>query len=316
MDNKKINAEMSTDVIFAQNNISDNTECNNVNESESEMKDEVQARKEEIKQEDSKKVGLFILILILSGVLGGFLGAGGVAMVISLRESGLSFVEFCNQLQKDFAVPASFLLVILDAIFLMISFSFYNKAKKLWKSNMDEDEKYEAVDKKLSLGLLFTNVTYFINFAFFGFAFYAGMSFEEGVSESWILIYMRMVDLVVFVATLFLGLAIQKGCINQSKLMNPEKKGSVYDMKFDKVWYESCDEAERMQIGIAAYKTVKATNMALLVLLVVFVLAGMFFEIGILPLVVITVIALVVNITYSVTAMKTNSGCVNGGFKI
>ena len=224
-----------------------------------------------------------------------------------MRESGLTFVEFWNQLQRDFAVPASFLLIILDVIFIIISLTFLCKAKKLWKSDMDEDEKYEVVEKKLSISIVITNVTYYVNFAFFGFAFYAAMSFVEDVSENWLHIYMRTIDLVVFMATLFINLAIQKACINLTKLMNPEKKGSVYDMKFDKVWYQSCDEAERMQIGLASYKAFQAVNNTLIVLMVIFVLGAMFLEIGILPIVVITVIALVNNITYGVASIKLGS---------
>jgi len=278
--------------------------------------DEIKARKEEIKKEDSNKIGLFLCIILASGLVGGILGASGVGLAILFEESGVSFIEFWNQLQKDFSVPAGFLLIIFDIFFCLISFLYLRKAKKLWKTEIDEDDKYEIVDRKLSWSMLFSTVAYFVNFAFFGFVFYAAMSFEEDVPANFLNIGMRPFSLFVFVITLFVGLAIQKGCINHSKLMNPEKKGSVYDMKFDKVWYESCDEAERVQIGIASYKAVKATNMALLALLVVFVLGGMFFEIGILPIVVITIIALVINITYSIAAIKAGANCGSGGFKM
>ncbi len=297
MDNENRNVETVNEEVYTDVN-SKTEEC---------VKDEVAERKEEIRKEDNKKVGLFTVILVFAGFFGGILGAIGIELVISMEKSGMTFVEFWNQLQRDFAVPASFLLIILDVIFIIISFSFLCKAKKLWKSDMDEDEKYEVVEKKLSISIILSNVTYYVNFAFFGFAFYAAMSFVEGVSESWLHIYMRAIDLVVFTATLFINLAIQRSCINLTKLMNPEKKGSIYDMKFDKVWYQSCDEAERMQIGLASYKAFQAVNNTLIVLMVIFVLGAMFFEIGILPIVVITVIALVNNITYGVASIKLGS---------
>ncbi len=297
MDNENLNVETVNEEVYADIE----------SKAEDSVKDEIAERKEEIRKEDKNKVGLFAVILMISGFLGGVLGAIGIGLVESMEESGMTFVEFWNQLQRDFAVPASFLLIILDVIFIIISFSFLCKAKKLWKSDMDEDEKYDAVDKKLSMSIIFTNVTYFINFAFFGFAFYAAMSFVEGVSPNWLHVYMRMIDLVVFMATLFISLAIQRSCVNLTKLMNPEKKGSIYDMKFDKVWYASCDEAERMQIGLASYKAFQAVNNTLIILLVIFVLGAMFFEIGILPIIVITVIALVNNITYGVASIKLGS---------
>ena len=302
MDKENFNVETINEEIYTD--ISSKTEeC---------IKDETATRKEEIRKEDNNKVGLFAVILIISGFAGGVLGAIGIGLVDSMRKSGLTFVEFWNQLQREFAIPASFLLIILDVIFIIISFSFLYKAKKIWKSDMDEDEKYEVVEKKLSISVVISNVTYYVNFAFFGFSFYAAMSFVEGVSESWLHIYMRTIDLVVFVATLFINLAIQRACINLTKLMNPEKKGSVYDMKFDKVWYQSCDEAERMQIGLASYKAFQAVNNTLVALMVIFVLGAMFLEIGILPIIVITVIALVNNITYGVASIKLGtSACGN-----
>lgn len=294
MDNKNLNVETINEEVYTDVN-SKTEEC---------IKDETATRKEEIRKEDNKKVGLFAVILVFAGFFGGILGAIGMGLVNSMEKSGLTFVEFWNQLQREFAVPASFLLIILDVMFIIISFSYLSKAKKLWKSDVDEDEKYEVVDRKLSISIVISNVCYFINFAFFGFAFYTGLSFVEGISESWLHIYMRTIDLVVFTATLFINLAIQKSCINLTKLMNPEKKGSIYDMKFDKVWYQSCDEAERMQIGLASYKAFQAVNNTLIALMVIFVLGAMFFEIGILPIVVITVIALVNNITYGVASIK------------
>lgn len=294
----------------------ENMSVENLNEEVNPVKNdnisEVEERKAEIRKEDSKKIGLFALILVASGFFGGILGAIGVSMAIAMEKSGATFLEFWNQLQRDFAVPASFLLIILDVTFILISFAFLSKAKKLWKSEMDEDEKYEIVDRKLSISVLLTNVTYFINFAFFGFAFYAAMAFVEEVSPNWIHIYMRMIDLIVFTATLFICLAIQKSCVNLTKLMNPEKKGSVYDMKFDKVWYQSCDEAERMQIGIASYKAFRTVNNTLITLMVIFVLGSMFFEIGILPIIIVTVIAIVNNITYAIESIKLGSSTVGG----
>lgn len=276
------------------------------------VKDEFSERKAEIRKEDNNKIGLFAVILLLSGFLGGIVGAIGIWLVTSMEKSGMTFVEIWNQLQRDFAVPASFLMIILDIIFIIISFLYLSKAKKFWKSDMDEDEKYDAVEKKLSMSIIWTNVTYFINFAFFGFAFYAAMSLDTDSPVNWLHIYMRMVDLVVFSATLFISLAIQRACVNQTKLMNPEKKGSVYDMKFDKVWYASCDEAERMQIGVASYKAFRTVNNTLMALLTVFVLGAMFFEIGILPIVIVTVVGLVNNITYGVESMKLGSSSCSG----
>ena len=41
--------------------------------------------------------------------------------------------------------------------------------------------------------------------------------------------------------------------------MNPEKKGSIFDMHFSKKWADSCDEAEMIMACKAGYKSFKAT---------------------------------------------------------
>lgn len=261
-------------------------------------------RKEEIESEDGKKIGSFILILILSGLAGGFLGAFGVMLFKYINEYDVRFLDLFAQIQRDFTVPASFIMIGADFLLMLFAFFAYLKAKKLWNSDMDDDEKYEKTDRKLSVGLILTNVLYFVNFSFFGFAFYTSLGISKEENQGWFGIYLRMVVLIIFTITLFVGLAIQKACVNQTKLMNPEKKGSIYDTKFNKVWYASCDEAERMQIGIASYQAFKVTNNVLLWLMVTFVMGGMFLEIGILPILVIAIIAIVMNVTYGVASMN------------
>ncbi len=289
------------------------TEKVDVNMTDEIKKDtEEQQRKKEINAEDKKKSGLFVLICILSGFVGGIFGASIILLVNILESMGLSFTEFWMQAQKDFTLPASFLMIGLDLLFFTIALTYYLKGKKIWNSNMEEDEKYEKADQKLSLSILYSNVLYYVSFAFYGFAMYASISIAKETNDGAFNSALRMGVTGIFIVVLFAGLAIQRACVNLTKLMNPEKKGSVYDVKFDKVWYESCDEAERMQIGIAGYKTVKVINMTILALFVIFVCLGMFFEIGILPIVVLLILALVVNITYGITAMKAGAGSVGG----
>ena len=77
---------------------------------------------------------------------------------------------------------------------------------------------------------------------------------------------------VVSVPMVILG---QGRIVNFIRRINPEKRGDIRDLKFNKEWYESCDEAERQKIGRASYRAVLATQTVLLVLLVVVVLVRM-----------------------------------------
>ena len=72
--------------------------------------------------------------------------------------------------------------------------------------------------------------------------------------------------------------------------MNPEKKGSLYDFRFLKKWYEGYDEAERKQVGIASYKAFKIVNTTCATMLVLLLFLGMVVNITILPLLTVAVI--------------------------
>ncbi len=50
----------------------------------------------------------------------------------------------------------------------------------------------------------------------------------------------------------------QRQIVDQLREQNPEKQGSVYQFNFQKVWLQSCDEAEQLQIYRAGYRAYQA----------------------------------------------------------
>lgn len=68
-------------------------------------------------------------------------------------------------------------------------------------------------------------------------------------------------EMLVSVALVVL---VQQKIVDLVRRMNPEKQVSVYDSKFQKKWYNTCDEAERAQIGQASYQAFQAANRAAL----------------------------------------------------
>ena len=60
------------------------------------------------------------------------------------------------------------------------------------------------------------------------------------------IIYDRFLpDLILFLASVAVLVVLQQKIVDLERRINPEKRGSVYDMKFQKTWMDSCDEAER-----------------------------------------------------------------------
>ncbi len=94
--------------------------------------------------------------------------------------------------------------------------------------------------------------------------------------------------------------------------MNPEKRGSVYDMKFQKKWMDSCDEAERRQIGQACYAAYRVTGNLCIGLWLALMILGFVYDIGILPLFSVMLIWGVMQVSYVLASMKLEHGKASG----
>jgi hypothetical protein len=97
---------------------------------------------------------------------------------------------------------------------------------------------------------------------------------------------------------------ISKVTVDLEKKLNPEKQGSVFDMRFAKKWEASCDEAQKQIMCKSAYAAFQAANMTCLILWWIAVVIQIFANTGGFPVTCICAIWLVLNVTYSRTAMK------------
>ena len=97
---------------------------------------------------------------------------------------------------------------------------------------------------------------------------------------------------------------IQQKCIDAAKETNPEKTASIYDIKFQKKWMDSCDEAEKIMIGKCAFKAYAATNTICMVLSVVLAVCALVFGIGFLPSLTVCLIWITSQSVYCMEALK------------
>lgn len=257
----------------------------------------VQENLEKIRTEDKKSYKKFLIVLIAAGLIGGFAGFFLSAGENFMTASGLSFVELWSDIQTGLVVPFRFITMIAGAVFWIISAIFYRKARKLWDNSEDQDEDYDAVEDYLNTSQVFSNIMVVVNFICFGISTYR-IPDDKGPAWSF------------WAALLFFGLYVygsfrmQHKVVNMVKEMNPEKQGSLYDQKFQKKWYASCDEAERRQIGIASYQTMQVTGCTCMGFMLAFLMLGMVIEIGLLPMLIPGVIWLVQVITYQISCKK------------
>lgn len=251
-----------------------------------------------MKKTVDKKVYIkFGIIMFASCVLGGV--AGYMSEVYS---AGL---EDIVGLLVEKVVQLSPFLLVLCTLFLIPAYVSYAQGKALAAKveNGDDDEMYSAADKKLEKAVLYTmymTICTFTALAVMLSRLYKGDLFID--------FKYRLVALAVFILSLFAGIFIQNATVKQIQQLNPEKEGNVFDTKFQKRWFDSCDEAEQIQIGKAAYKSYVATSKAIIVAFVFICAFGSIYPIGPIPALVMGGIWIVQYTSYAKEASKQEKG--------
>ncbi len=241
---------------------------------------------DQIKKDNRKNLPRFLIVLLLCMLLGGVIGF----MSASAAESDFMprLIASFNQFLGDY-LP--WLFAGIEVLLFVPSFILLGKAKKLFKAWDGEDEELpDQIDQKLNFCLLFVSIITI-------FAFFA-------LSASVVLFCNMLLVAAEFLLVFFLCTMLQKSAVDLIRSLNPEKKGSIFDFKFQKTWLASCDENERRQIGEASFAAFKAVNMTCLCLWFLLLLAHTIFNAGLLSSFVVLLIWGVLQISYISACIK------------
>lgn len=242
------------------------------------------------KSENRRALPKFLLLTAAAVIAGVGIGELAAAADATIFPDGVRAA-----LGWFFTNCTAYVLAALGAVIVIAGARTVVYGKKQLAALGDEDEGFRAVDRTLSTGL---NV---INAAFIPAYFFSGalLCYLEPMPH-----WQSMLGLVSFVAILAAAIVFQQRIVDLTKKLYPEKRGSVYDFKFQDKWYGSCDEAERAVIAQAAMAAQKATTRACLVLWGVFVVTHIFFRTGLLPIFAVSAIWFVSFLTYAARAAK------------
>lgn len=232
----------------------------------------------------------FFVIMIISGIFGGILGATlsmGEEVITGFFISLESFI-----LENNLVIQG----VILGVSALIIIIMYFTLKKRLSHFKEDDEAFFDGIDRQLNFLLPFISVDMILSFGFFGISV---TSFLSSFSP-W--------ALVIFLANISFTLFMITKSIKLTKILYPEKKGNPLDFNFDKVWIESCDEAEKYVIYKAAYKCYQFMNYAYSSAMVVSLLISIIINIGIYPYLLITFLWITQTLVYSVYAIKYQRG--------
>lgn len=245
-----------------------------------------------VKRENRKALPKYLLLLLAAalfgGVLGFFAGWMGYSSVSDAVREGLDHIVSRT---LPWAIPAVSLMLLADG------FRRYRQAKRLFESWDGEDERpMEAAEQTLNWSLLWTSIAMTLDF------------FSISISSYCTLPGGALAVVGAFLLVLVLVMLLQQKVVDLTRRMNPEKQGSVYDTKFQKKWFESCDEAEKAQIGQAAYKAYNVTTKTAIVLWVALVVLDFIFGFGPLPAFAVLVLWGVTQAAYILECIRMGKG--------
>ena len=197
----------------------------------------------------------FVLMILASMVVGGVLGFG----VIWFGMDGLT-ADMVEKLENSLALGVPVVQALAILVCSLTAASYMKRARRLAAAldAGDEDQAepaLRAADTAINLLEMQQMLVMFL--------------LPLSVTKMGLSLLASSLLVVVSMPLVILG---QGRIVDFIRRINPEKRGDVRDLKFNKEWYNSCDEAERQKIGRASYRTVLATQMVLVALLVVVVI--------------------------------------------
>ena len=246
------------------------------------------------KTENRKAMPKFLLWLLASGVFGAVVG--GTAGFLGGTSAPETLVD---AVYRGLTVVAPWSIWGVTAVLGSIGLLQYCRAKRLFILWDGEDEEtMDRAEEQLSWSLFCTSLLMILDF------FLAAAGTYTMDSDPAATMLKIGLFLLSFVLSMAVIVVLQQRVVDLTKRMNPEKQGSVYDLKFQKKWIASCDENEQRQIGQAAMKAFTAVNTVCVVCWLLLMLLRDFFDLGLLPVFLVTLIWGVAQMTYCLEAIR------------
>ena len=252
--------------------------------------------KQEIRQANRRALPKYILVLVIAMIVGGAGGYLSGKFRLDLFAGGIKGAGafFGTRI-------APWLMVAIAVMLPAVCVPLYRHAKKLLAAwDGEEEEVSDAIDGTLSTAIWISSASLVFSYFLIAAAYSGGFAMFDRKGGTVVL----FIAIAAFLAVMVETILIQQKCVDTAKQTNPEKKASIYDMKFQKKWMEDCDEAEKIMIGKCAYRAYSATNTVCCILAIVLAISALVFEIGFLPSFVVCLIWLVNLSVYCKEAMR------------
>lgn len=245
----------------------------------------IEKKTEETKKTNKKYMLRGILILLACYAAGILCGT-----FVSWMQNRVSTPTFTEWLSNRSGQLIIILLVGIDLITLVLGLPYSGRIHRnvlCW--NGDDENIAENIEKDLMETCNVTNILCVILMLLFGI----------GLSGSYADIRIFPFIVVFWAIGIATVIFIQNRANKDNQLMNPEKSGSVFDLKFNDKQVKQMDEGERRILYQASYKAFRAVNITAFILWAVTVCGAITAGTGVFPIICICVMWLVSFIAFS-----------------
>ena len=244
-----------------------------------------------------RAIKMIALACVIGGVIGGVTGA--IRFVLLSRGVAVSGDWVLQQI-RSLLVP---ILGIIFAVTVILEELCFHKLKGICEKQITaEDEECDQLEyEEEKTGAFGTNLNVLsqvvsIFFLTFGYS----MKYIEADDHA----YSFLVACVIFVVSYIYIYFWQIRYVKLLQKTHPEKKGDPSSTKFQEQWLESCDEAEKEVIYQSAYKAYVTINRTIPLILIVVMVANLYFDTGMMAVVVLAVVWMLAQFTYTGNCVK------------
>lgn len=187
-------------------------------------------KNDEIKEANRKALPKFLLFAVVCAIVGGVIGyysgygaaKGGMDELVGMmKETGAFFGTHI----------APWLMVAIAIIVPVLCLPIYRSAKKLLAAWDGEDEAIsDTIDRKLSVVIWIASASFIVAYFLIAASYSGGFAIFDDMEKTIVF----FIGIVSFFAIMIEAILFQQKCVDTTKQMNPEKKASVYDMRFQK----------------------------------------------------------------------------------
>lgn len=230
----------------------------------------------------------FTFLMIASALTGAF-----ISMFLLGREEWL--LRLTRQVSDGLILAGPWLLAA-GLVPCAVAHGLYRAGQKAAARADEDDDAFETAGRRLSLSMAFSAVV----IPWMMLTICLALPSVDVLANN--IFVVAVVPLMV--AELAWSYGLQAVVVRAMQRLAPEKRGNVFDLRFQKDWYASCDEAERQRIGECGYHTYMTMNKIYPFVLLTALLAIMYGGASVLWAVVLGGLWLIQTLSYLLHAYK------------